>query len=45
VRFARSDSVAPDELEPVDPVCSSPFPDFGESLPLALPNGDDELAR
>jgi hypothetical protein len=44
VRLVRSDSVGPDELEPVDAVCCSPLPDFGESLPLTLPDGDDELA-
>jgi hypothetical protein len=44
VRLARSDSVAPDELEFVDSIGSPPLVEFGESLPLAFPDRDDELA-
>jgi hypothetical protein len=44
VRLVRRDSVRSDELEPVYPVGSPPLVDIGESLPLAFPDGDDELA-
>jgi hypothetical protein len=44
VRLAGSDSAAPDEFEPVDSVFSPPLVERPESLPLALPDGDDELA-
>jgi hypothetical protein len=44
VRLARRDSLPSDELEPVYSVGSPPLVDFGESLPLAFPDGDDELA-
>jgi hypothetical protein len=44
VRLPLGDSVPVNELEPVDSVCCSPLPDLGESLPLALPDGNDELA-
>jgi hypothetical protein len=45
VRLARRDSLRPDELESVYSVGSPPLVDFSESLPLALPDRDDELAR
>lgn len=45
VRLVRGDSIAPDELEPIYSVQSSPIADLGESLPLAFADCNDELAR